>query len=356
MLRNLWLAIGSALALLVGQSANAATLTYAFTGNVETATITTTGLYRITVSGARGGDAGIAGGLGALVVGEANLTAGQFLSVLVGGNGADGSLGGGGGGGGGMSFVVVSDMSLLPSALSDPNSVLLVAGGGGGGGASNIANPAGNGRAGANGGNGVGSGSLAGGLGGANGLGGGGGEGAISSNPITMINAGFFAGGGGAGLFAPGGDALIVGGFGGASSPTFAGGLGSGPSPNSQGGFGGGGGGGAVAPPGLIVAGGGGGGGGGYSGGGGGAGGGGIAGGDQGGGGGSFVSALVVNAIFNNGMAVRDSDFEFGFEAFVRIELIEAAPIPAPGAAILFGSALVALGFLKRRRRRTLLH
>jgi hypothetical protein len=89
-------------------------------------TVPATGSYRIEVAGAQGGIAtsGIVptGGLGARMVGEYNLTAGQVLKIVVGQQGqASGDAQGAGGGGG--SFVV-----------NNNTTPLIVAGGGGGGG------------------------------------------------------------------------------------------------------------------------------------------------------------------------------------------------------------------------------
>jgi hypothetical protein len=60
------------------------------------------GVYEITGIGAEGGTGclGSSGGLGAQVVGDFHLLAGQTLSILVGGMGGSSSSGGGGGGGG----------------------------------------------------------------------------------------------------------------------------------------------------------------------------------------------------------------------------------------------------------------
>ncbi|MAR90457.1 MAG: hypothetical protein CML06_06210 [Pseudomonadales bacterium] len=88
---------------------------------IQSWTVPTTGRYSITAVGAQGfsGQAGYDGGLGALVFGTFDFSAGTMLQLLVGqqGVGTKGTEGGGGGG----SFVVNS-----------VNSPLLVAGGGGG--------------------------------------------------------------------------------------------------------------------------------------------------------------------------------------------------------------------------------
>jgi hypothetical protein len=60
---------------------------FSFTGSIQTFTVPTTGTYNITAYGAQGGlvTSGYAGGLGAEIGGFVNLTAGQTLSILVGG-------------------------------------------------------------------------------------------------------------------------------------------------------------------------------------------------------------------------------------------------------------------------------
>jgi hypothetical protein len=133
--------------------------------------------YEIFVSGASGGSTQppvAVGGLGAEVVGNLFLTAGQHLTLFVGGMGADGVAATGGGGGGG-SFV------FLGAGTSD---LLAAAGGGGGAG---YFGSGGSGLAGQAGGDGIGVAGATGGSGGLNGLGGGSG------------NFGIGDGGGGAG-------------------------------------------------------------------------------------------------------------------------------------------------------------
>ena len=103
-------------------TAYGATLTVTVTGGIQSWTVPATGTYHITATGAQGasGQTGIAGGRGAQIVGDFNLTAGQVLQLVVGQQGAGQDSGSNGGGGGG-SFVVDST-----------NTPLLVAGGGGG--------------------------------------------------------------------------------------------------------------------------------------------------------------------------------------------------------------------------------
>lgn len=85
-----------------------------------------TGTYRITVAGGEGGAGTQAGGKGATLSGEFNLTEGAIVKILVGQSGSTFSTGSGGGGGG--TFVVTNS-----------NSPLIIAGGGGGGGGSSSA-------------------------------------------------------------------------------------------------------------------------------------------------------------------------------------------------------------------------
>jgi hypothetical protein len=74
-------------------------------------------LVRFTVSGAQGGSATTAGGLGAQVASDVAVNAGETLTIIVGGSPTDGGNGGGGG-----TFVLRADGSLV-----------IAAGGGGGG-------------------------------------------------------------------------------------------------------------------------------------------------------------------------------------------------------------------------------
>ncbi len=257
--------------------------TFGYTGAVVQATVSTAGNYYIAVSGAQGGAGGFtaSGGKGAVVGGEATLTAGELLNIVVGGAGGYGGVDGGdnSGGGGGGSFVYVS--------TSDP---LAVAGGGGGGDAYKSNGGPGQtstaGQVGYSTDDGFGD-ANTGGAGGTNGSGGGGGTDTDGSN-----------GGGGAGFLGNGGNGATgyggQSGSGGSGPTSFAGGAGgavaglSGPAYlGGTGGFGGGGGG---------AAGGGGSGGGGYSGGGGGSG---AEGG--GGGGGSFLAAGFLDTMVTAG-------------------------------------------------------
>ena len=220
------------------------TTTVGYDGTIDSFVVPVTGEYEILASGASGGAdlEGYAGGSGAEIGGIFSLTAGQNLSIAVGGQGAAGKEGGGGGGGG--SFVVLGATPLV------------VAGGGGGADGSS----GGAGQTGTAGGAGGGASNTAGG----GGTGGGGGEGGAY-------------GGGGGGFDGTGGLGGVHGeaGVGGSGYPKLQGGLPAGVSSRvggvsgGRGGFGGGGGGAIYSYSGGDLAGGGGG-GGGYSGGGGG--------------------------------------------------------------------------------------
>jgi hypothetical protein len=205
--RAFLLAGASALAILAS-AAEANAETFVFTGGAQTFTASASGEYAVELLGAGGGNTTVfdnTGGRGAEVSGDIFLTAGERLTLFVGGRGETAVAAGGGGGG---SFVF------------DGTDVLAVAGGGGGAGSVDDAGP---GLAGTSGGNGV-----AGGKGGMGGNGGGG------------VSIG--GGGGGAGVKTGGGNGLepgTVGGFGGKFPNGGAGGIDGGP-----GGFGGGGGGG----------------------------------------------------------------------------------------------------------------
>jgi hypothetical protein len=89
------------------------------------------GVYRITAAGAQGASGASnaspprAGGKGARLSGDFNLTSGTQLRILV---GQMGLASGGNGGGGGGTFVVLS----RPLAQTTFLDILLVAGGGGG--------------------------------------------------------------------------------------------------------------------------------------------------------------------------------------------------------------------------------
>jgi PEP-CTERM motif len=131
--------------------------TFIFTGGVQSFPVLVSGEYSLDVFGASGGNGSGSGGLGAEVSGDIALTAGETLTLFVGGQGQNSIIidGAGGGGGGGFVFLGAS--------------VLAVAGGGGGGGALVVGG--GPGQAGTAGGMGGG---AYGGAGGASGSGGGG--------------------------------------------------------------------------------------------------------------------------------------------------------------------------------------
>jgi collagen type I/II/III/V/XI/XXIV/XXVII alpha len=221
---------------------------------VQTFTVVTTGTYDITAYGAQGGaDAnGTLGGQGAEIEGTFNLTAGEVVTIAVGGKGGNGAGGepyAGGGGGGTFVIETFTGTQAVTTAL-------VVAGGGGGA----YTSVGGDAQTGTAGGTGFGA------AGGSDGLGG------ASSGP-----------GGGGGGFKGSGAGLTGGGGGGygVSNGSLAGGAAA-QGNAGQGGFGGGGG----------VSFGGGGGGGGYSGG----GGTGSGSNGSGGGGGSFDGGTALVA------------------------------------------------------------
>ena len=242
---------------------------FSYTGAPATFTVPATGTYHFVVDGAQGGSSAdlfgngpSSGGLGAEVVGDIQLAANEQISIVVGGQGAQGRAGGGGGGS--FAFDVTR------------NKLLVAAGGGGGGGLTPvfpIQQTGGNGLSGTTGGS-------AGSAGGINGLGGSGG--AVDG------------GGGGGGFAGAGGDPThdSDNAFGGGAFSGLAGGAaGDG---GGSGGYGGGGGGDV-----------GGGGGGGYSGGAGGNGSpmDGVGGGGMGGGGGaSYIDPAFSNQLLTPGL------------------------------------------------------
>jgi hypothetical protein len=264
---------------------------FGYTGSVQTFTADVTGLWGIVSSGAQGGksgESGPVGGLGAQVSGDFFLTAGESLTIYVGGVGAAGDTDGNGdaGGGGGGTFVI-----------GPGNTPLEIAGGGGGG--AGAFSSVGGGLAGTAGGAGMSGGTGAGGgAGGTNGSGGGNGGGGTYGG----------AGSGGGGFNGNG----ETGRGGGGGFPGLAGGTGNG----AAGGFGGGGS--------AIF---GGGGGGGFSGGGG--GGGGYGGG--GGGGGSFLATGATYARLLSSNNAGNGSVSFGQVVTPPVET--PAPDPAkPGS------------------------
>src|SRR5215471_17862852 len=130
LIRRLPYVAGVALLSAIGSAggAKADTINFNFTGSIVSFTAPVTGVYDIDAFGAQGGvNTGVvvnSAGLGAEAGGQFSLTAGQMLSILVGGQGGNGrGLDGGGGGGG--SFVELAN---------SPNTLLVAAGGGGGAG------------------------------------------------------------------------------------------------------------------------------------------------------------------------------------------------------------------------------
>jgi Glycine rich protein/PEP-CTERM motif len=305
--RAFLLAGASALAILAS-AAEANAETFVFTGGQQTFTASVSGEYAVELLGASGGNAAnfgsSDGGLGAEVSGAVFLTAGEDLTLFVGGQGGSGTNAGGGGGG---SFV------FLGTDVFNGTDVLAVAGGGGGGGRS-FGGAGGPGLAGTSGGSG-GRGGTYGGPGGVGGTGGGGGGG-----------GGLAGGGGGAGVstgLAGYGGNGAAGAFGGKFPNAGAGSYDDG---GGGGGFGGGGGGGT-----------GGGGGGGFS------GGGGGYGGNFGGGGGSYLASLFKDQVLTAGVNRGDGSISI-------TALTPAVPEPSTWAMMLAGFA--GLGWLAHTRRR----
>jgi hypothetical protein len=286
--RVLLLAGASALAILA--SAEASAETFVFTGGVQSFTASVSGEYAVELLGASGGKTAVGvGGLGAEVSGDVFLSAGEGLTLFVGGQGGTGLDAGGGGGG---SFVF------------DGATVLAVAGGGGG--ASLL-----DGRPGLAGKSGGTGGGISGGIGGMDGTGGGGGSSSHSGGGGAGVSTSSGDGGDGAGLD-PGMGGKFPNGGGDA-------GLGGGP-----GGFGGGGGGSV-----------GGGGGSGFSGGGGG-------GQYSGGGGGSYLASLFTDPVLTSGANRGDGS--------ISIDLLKVVPEPSTWAMLLAGFG--GLGWLAHARRR----
>jgi hypothetical protein len=315
--KNMLLAGVSALAIMLGAAA-ARPETFDFTGVEVTWTVPVTGLYDLTAFGAHGG--GAAGGKGAEIGGDIELSSGTVLSIVVGGEGKSGGSAFGAGGGGG-SFVF-------------EGSTLLVAAGGGGG-HGYYSTPGGPGLTTASGGMGsqhpgdpfyatLGPG-YHGGQGGTGGQGGG-----VGPAPQSQFNGG----GGGAGVHG-GGASTTPGAFGGDGAPGIRSFGGSGDGAGLNGGFGGGGGGGFD----------GGGGGGGYSGGGGGQGysehqnsGGGR--------GGSFLASAFTDPLMVAGENIGDGS--------VTIDLISSPPptAPEPSTWAMALAGFGGLGWLARLRAR----
>jgi hypothetical protein len=299
--RSMLLAGVSALAMLtfaVGAQAD----TFTLPGQISF-TVASTGEYALDLLGASGGAGRFsAGGLGAEASGDLFLTAGEVLTLYVGGRGQDTYSSGGGGGG---SFVFLGA------------DVLAVAGGGGGGGFG----------AGQNGGAGLTSPGGGAGLGGSGGAGGANGTGGSGGTSVFEGDRGY-NGGGGAGV-APGaqgfgGDGLhYVSGYGGKFPNGGAGGAYGG----GDGGFGGGGGGGYA----------GGGGGSGFSGG----GGGGAN--SGGGGGGSYLASLITDQVLTGGMNSGNGS--------ISIDLLPTA-VPEPPTWAMALTGFAGLGWLAALRRR----
>jgi hypothetical protein len=331
MIRTILLAGASALAL--GGTAEASSSIFTFSGIAKAFTAAAAGMYRIDVWGAQGGaggNQGGAGGAGAGLRGDFYLSAGETLTIDVGGRGTDGADGtfgnGGGGGGGGGSFVV------------GPGGRLIIAGGGGGGagGYNGTGAPGATGQKGEAGSDGA--------FGGAGGTGGQGGGGYPSNNGPSYGGGG----GGGGGFLSDGltelskwspaiggrGFSDVTGGEGAHGGPYYYGAKG------GRGGFGGGGGGGAGS---SYVS---------YSGYYGGSyrystpGGGGGGGGFSGGGGGYVYGAGGGGGSFNAGLHRHFLSWRLG-DGEVSISPV-AVPEPSVWSLLLTGLGL--LGYALRRR------
>ena len=123
------LAIGSVLSFAALNHA-AWSASFYYTGGLQAWTVPTTGIYQITAYGAQGGGSyNFTGGLGGMISGDFSLSAGDLLSIEVGGAGAAGTATAGGGGGGGSGVVAFETSNVNYGVL------LVVAGGGGGSGA-----------------------------------------------------------------------------------------------------------------------------------------------------------------------------------------------------------------------------
>jgi len=171
----------------MGAGQFAAADTFAYTGNLQTYTVSTTGVYFLSAAGGQGGsNQDWSGGLGAVVNGDYSLTADTVLDIVVGGQGANGGSGAGGGGG---TFIYICTSGCSSQGQTQ---LLLAAGGGGGEGGGN----GGDGQTGAPG----------------SGNGGAGGSSGFTDS-----------GGGGAGWLGSGSSGAYFGGGGGSSFPSFGG-------------------------------------------------------------------------------------------------------------------------------------
>ena len=310
---------------------------FGYTGTIGSCTIAEDGTYRLSAYGANGGTVtgGGSGGLGAFVQDEFQFTAGQVLTFLVGGTGADQTetLNGAAGGGGGTFVVFAYPAPIEPT-------VLLVAGGGGGGGDGIGSDAHGNAGLALGTGNG-GDGNRS--------FGGNGGQSGFGGAESVLANGGAGGGGvlsdGGGNEYAGGGLSFVNGGAGGQPQGNSA-------SPGSAGGFGGGGAGAQQYGGGAADAlGGGGGGGGGFSGG----GGGGylfaIVGGGGGGGGASFLADMIVSGTGTS--TAGANTVVSGGNGLFEIAAVSGAalPIPEPGTLTLLALGLASLAAAGRARR-----
>jgi hypothetical protein len=114
---------------------------YDYTGNVQSFTAPVSGIYKLEVWGAQGGDKN--GGKGGYSYGNIKMDKGSIIYVCVGGIGiADSSFGGYNGGGksgatgvsgGGATHISTTNKDVLANYANYQDEVLIVAGGGGGG-------------------------------------------------------------------------------------------------------------------------------------------------------------------------------------------------------------------------------
>ena len=122
--------LGSAAAFIVATAfgaASAEATTFGYTGSVQTFDVTQTAEYQTVAAGAQGGTDSysfytFAGGYGAVLTGDVELTSGTVLNIVVGGQGGSysteyGCACGGGGGGSGLNCDPPGGMICADAAL-----------------------------------------------------------------------------------------------------------------------------------------------------------------------------------------------------------------------------------------------